>query len=79
MATQAMLGAGATVLGQRGRWHARGDGVPVLATVHPSYLLRLPPGARPAAWEAFLADLRMLQSALNGQAAIGPTTEELRP
>ncbi|WP_290749511.1 hypothetical protein [Amaricoccus sp.] len=28
---------------------------------HPSYLLRLPDGEKPAAWAAFLADLRAVR------------------
>ncbi|MBJ7573870.1 UdgX family uracil-DNA binding protein [Luteimonas sp. MC1828] len=66
MAGQALLGPGFAVLKQRGRWHSTGDGPAVLATVHPSYLLRLPAAAQAQAWDAFLADLRMLRSALDG-------------
>ncbi|MBB1471700.1 UdgX family uracil-DNA binding protein [Luteimonas sp. MC1782] len=65
MAAQALLGAGFAVLRERGRWHPLADGTAVLATVHPSYLLRLPAAEQPAAREAFLADLRMLRNALS--------------
>lgn len=65
MAAQALLGPGFAVLRDRGRWHALGEGASALATVHPSYLLRLPDNARAAAWSAFLDDLRMLRNALD--------------
>jgi len=65
-AAQAFFGPGFAVLRQRGRWHALDDGTAVLATVHPSWLLRIPDGERAAAWDAFLADLRVLRDALDG-------------
>ena len=59
-AAQAMLGRGFALLEGRGRWYALEDGLQVLPTVHPSWLLRLPDAQRPAAWQDFLADLRLL-------------------
>ena len=68
VAARALLGPDVSVLSVRGRWHAAEDGLQVLATVHPSYLLRLPESGRAAAWAEFLADLRSVQaaSALDG-------------
>src|SRR5690606_14006035 len=48
----------------RGRWQVRDDGIAVLATVHPSWLLRLPEAGRRAAWPGFVADLARLAPAL---------------
>ena len=59
-AAQAMLGRGFALLSGRGRWYRRDDGLQVLPTVHPSWLLRLPEAERPEAWRGFIADLRLL-------------------
>lgn len=64
MAAQAILGPDARLLEQRGRWHALAGGARALATVHPSYLLRLPAAEKKAAWEAFLRDLGLLKAGL---------------
>lgn len=64
MAAQAIFGPGFRLLEQRGRWHALDDGVRALATVHPSYLLRLPPAEKKAAWMAFVRDLTLLAAEL---------------
>ncbi|MBP1474517.1 UdgX family uracil-DNA binding protein [Frateuria sp. MAH-13] len=64
MAAQAILGKDVRLLEERGRWHALGDGTQALATVHPSYLLRLTAGEREVAWPAFVRDLALLQRAL---------------
>lgn len=62
-AAQAMLGRGFALLSGRGRWYALEDGLQVLPTVHPSWLLRLSDAERAAAWPGFIADLRLLQTA----------------
>ena len=59
-AAQAMLGRGFALLSGRGRWYQRDDGLRVLPTVHPSWLLRLTEAERPDAWRGFIADLRLL-------------------
>lgn len=59
-AAQALLGRGFALLAGRGHWYHRDDGLQVLPTVHPSWLLRLPEAARAAAWPGFIADLRLL-------------------
>ena len=51
------------VMSERGRWFTRADGLRVLVTLHPSALLRMEAGARDAAFDAWLADLR--QAATN--------------
>jgi probable DNA metabolism protein len=60
-AAQSILEAPLRVGEERGRWHATAFGAPALITVHPSSLLRLPPGEDPvAAFDHFVADLRRL-------------------
>lgn len=56
-AARALLGEAVSVTAERGRWRMREDGLPVLITLHPSALLRLPPGEREAAYAQWLADL----------------------
>lgn len=60
-AAQAVLGRAVKVLSERGQIFDTEWGVPAGVTVHPSALLRLPPGQDPAAaFAAFVADLRAL-------------------
>lgn len=63
MAASALFGSTFKLLQQRGEWHARDDGSRVMATVHPSYLLRLPDEtARQQAYREFVADLGRLRA-----------------
>ncbi len=64
VAARAVLGPDVSVLSARGRWQVASNGMQVLATVHPAYLLRLPESERASAWADFLVDLRMVQSAI---------------
>jgi DNA polymerase len=65
MAASAMLGSSFQLLKQRGTWHERDDGSRVMATVHPSYLLRLPDAdAREQGFADFVADLRRVEAEL---------------
>ncbi len=65
MAATAMLGSRFKLLQQRGTWHELDGGTRVIATVHPSYLLRLPDiKAREKAYADFVADLRRVSDAL---------------
>ncbi|MES2993621.1 MAG: UdgX family uracil-DNA binding protein [Pseudomonadota bacterium] len=57
-AARALLGRPVAVMKERGQWFARGDGLRVLVTLHPSALLRMPPEERSAAFERWLEDLR---------------------
>jgi DNA polymerase len=58
-AARALLGPGARVLRDRGRWFSSPIAPNVTVTVHPSSLLRAPtPEARRAAHQAFVDDLR---------------------
>jgi DNA polymerase len=58
-AVRSLLGPGGRVLRDRGTTLPRGDGPPVLVTVHPSSILRAPDdAARHQAFDAFVADLR---------------------
>jgi len=61
MAAQAIFGRSFRLLAQRGRWFDLGDGRRAMATVHPSYLLRVPDADRQAAYSAFVRDLRLLK------------------
>ncbi|TDU28080.1 DNA polymerase [Panacagrimonas perspica] len=65
MAASAMLGSSFKLLKQRGTWHTGEDGSRVIATVHPSYLLRLPDAsAREQGFADFVTDLRQVADAL---------------
>ena len=43
------------------RWFEMEDGRRVMATVHPSYLLRVPASGRQTAYAAFVRDLRLMK------------------
>ncbi|ATG37613.1 uracil-DNA glycosylase, family 4 (plasmid) [Phaeobacter piscinae] len=59
-AVEALLGSGKDILQRRGTIEHRTDGTPVLITLHPSYLLRVPdPHLRAQATEDLRADLRV--------------------
>ena len=60
-AAQALLGRGFGLMKSRGQWQQLGNGARVLATVHPSWVLRQRgSGARAAAYASFVADLSKL-------------------
>ena len=63
-AARSLLGRPVKVLGERGRWAERPDGIPVLVTLHPSALLRGDPDERESAFEEWIADLRVATSVL---------------
>ncbi len=67
-AARGILGRTVSLNRERGAWRALGDGSQLLITTHPSYLLRLPDAARPAAREAMLRDLETVRAEL---AALG--------
>ena len=56
-AARAVLGRPVAVLRERGVWLERADGRPVLVTLHPSALLRLPPEDRVQAMGTWWSDL----------------------
>ena len=59
-AAQSLTGKGAQILSRRGKIERRPDGLPVLITLHPSYLLRVPDAAaREKAKAQFKQDLVM--------------------
>jgi uracil-DNA glycosylase family protein len=59
VAARSLLGRAVAVTRERGHWIAeRGDGIPVLVTLHPAALLRGDPSERDSAWAAWLADLQ---------------------
>lgn len=57
-AAESLTGDRRDLMRRRGRVETAEDGTPVLLTVHPSYLLRLPAAERPAAEALFEADLQ---------------------
>jgi DNA polymerase len=64
-AAQALLGSGFRVTRQRGQMMTSTFGAPIMATVHPSSILRAPDDqSRREAMESFIADLRHLQAYL---------------
>jgi uracil-DNA glycosylase family protein len=63
-AAKALLGAGFRVSTQRGRFVESPLAPHVLATVHPSSILRVDEADRQAAMEAFVADLRVVTAVL---------------
>jgi uracil-DNA glycosylase family protein len=61
-AARSVVGTGVRVLSERGGRRETGFGVPALITVHPSSLLRLPPGSdAEAAFKDFVRDLRRIR------------------
>jgi DNA polymerase len=66
-AAQALLGASFRVTQHRGRWIDSGLATKVIATVHPSSILRAPDEeARALAYKGFVADLEVVAGALAG-------------
>ena len=63
-AARSLLGRPVKVLGERGRWVERPDGIPVLVTLHPSALLRGDPDERESAFDEWVADLRIATDVL---------------
>ncbi|UPG89583.1 UdgX family uracil-DNA binding protein [Luteibacter aegosomaticola] len=63
MAAQAIFGSAFRLMEQRGQWFTLADGRKAMATVHPSYLLRLPAQEdRDEAYAAFVHDIRLIGS-----------------
>lgn len=61
MAASSLFGSTFKLLQERGQWRELENGARAFATVHPSYLLRLPDEtARGAAYRGFVRDLRLL-------------------
>jgi uracil-DNA glycosylase family protein len=66
-AARSLLGRPVKVLGERGRWTDRPDGIPVLVTLHPSALLRGEPEQREREFERWVADLRVAAGVLTAR------------
>jgi len=65
MAAQAVFGTSFRLMAQRGEWIDLPDGRRAMATVHPSYLLRLPDAeAREAGYADFVRDLSLMRELL---------------
>lgn len=71
-AAQSLTGSGRDILKRRGRFEETRDGRPILITIHPSALLRIP-NARDAAAarQRFREDLRLVLAKLPGLAVKG--------
>src|SRR5205814_3956779 len=57
-AAKAMLGASFRLMRERGQWLEPHQGLRIMATVHPAYILRVAPEDRPRVYAEFLADLQ---------------------
>ena len=68
-AARALLGRPMPIERNRGRVLERAGGPPVLVTVHPSFLLRVPDEYRPEAYLRFVADLRKAAPGAGGEAS----------
>jgi uracil-DNA glycosylase family protein len=67
MAAQAIFGPSFRLLKQRGAWRDVAEGMRALATVHPSYLLRLPQESeREDAYRQFVRELKKMREVLAG-------------
>ncbi|MGE5493606.1 MAG: UdgX family uracil-DNA binding protein [Actinomycetota bacterium] len=58
-AVHALIGRDRTVTSLRGRIMERPEGPAWLVTVHPSYILRVPPQVHSQVYQSFVADLRL--------------------
>lgn len=67
-AAHALLGGRQPLAGLRGRIIARPAGAPLLATVHPSYVLRVPASLHGPVYKSLVADLRVAVQFLAGRA-----------
>jgi DNA polymerase len=63
-ATHALLGRDFPLMRERGRWHRAPDGTAVLATVHPSWVLRQPAAQGEGAYAGLVADLARVAEAM---------------
>ena len=63
-AARSLLGRPVAVMRERGGWFARGDGVKVLVTLHPSALLRMADEEREAEYRKWLGDLKAAAGAV---------------
>ncbi|WP_136418640.1 MULTISPECIES: UdgX family uracil-DNA binding protein [Oxalobacteraceae] len=72
-AARALLGRATPIEVNRGRLNAFSGAMHILITVHPSYLLRVPPEARDGAYARFVQDLRLAMPF--AQHASGPPGE----
>jgi uracil-DNA glycosylase len=68
-AARSLLGRAVPVMAERGQWLPREDGLPVLVTVHPSSLLRVPSEERDAAFVLFVRDLAKARKLFKTQPA----------
>ncbi len=70
VAAQSLLGAGFSVLKQRGVVSDGPEGLVTVATVHPSSILRVPSEQRAEQMEAFVADLKLAARLLGSSLAL---------
>jgi DNA polymerase len=75
-AARSLLQRPVAVMSERGRWHDRPDGLPVLVTLHPSALLRMPPAEQADAFERFVSELGLAAAAYFSETTLGPSRLE---
>jgi DNA polymerase len=71
-ATRALLGPRATLSRYRGSVIERDTGPSLLVTVHPSFILRVPPQSRDSVYQGLVADLRIAGHYLAAHESIEP-------
>ncbi|WP_462116741.1 UdgX family uracil-DNA binding protein [Lysobacter xanthus] len=71
-AANALLGSGFALMRDRGRWQATGEGAQILATVHPSWVLRQPAHVQDEAYRSLVDDLARVAEAVRRVPAASP-------
>jgi uracil-DNA glycosylase family 4 len=75
-AAKSFLGAAFSITRQRGIWYATADGVDLMVTFHPAYLLRLTGGEMNAVKKLVYADLLAVRARLD---AASDSADALQP
>jgi len=63
-AAQTLLGPKFLVTKMRGQWFEYGPDTKIIATIHPSAILRTPDGERDAEYEHFVSDLKLISAVM---------------
>jgi len=78
-AVKSFLGPKFSITKQRGQWFEGPSGIPLIATFHPAYILRLTGGEVEATKRLVWGDLKMIRKRLDEPpaAAAAPPTEQI--
>lgn len=76
---KSFLGAKFSISRQRGQWFEGPSGIPLIATFHPAYLLRMTGGELDASKRLVWADLKALRAKLDAPPAAAPEPEVVQP